>query len=60
MIFENHPIGCQTVNIWCFDFRLAVESNVVVSQIIGNNKNDIWLGGVFLSLKQKGTKKNQY
>lgn len=48
MLGESSALGCQLIDVWCFDFLLAIAAKFSIAEVVGENKNDVrW--GVLLS-----------
>ena len=42
-LFEQHAVGSQSVDVRCVNCLAAVRADIANAQIVGKDKNDIWL-----------------
>ena len=49
---EAHTLACHLVDIWCVNIRLTIASQVAISHIVAENKEDIRLLHILLCPNQ--------
>jgi hypothetical protein len=53
---QLHPIGGELVNVWCCQGALTEAAEIVVTQIVGENVDDVWL---FCGVAKNGSKSEE-